>query len=159
MDFPQRDGFPPSVWAWTSMCPDAAAHEQIEGEGHPPAPSNPNPRHWWYKRPRYRLAKEEDALYPKFGTVKGKPTTHYRNIFCICQNSLISGISLPSMLSWSHNAWRMGDCGSVTSGAFLSKLRFSSVFGCWWEHKVPLLPINIDPEICRKPTLPAENPL
>lgn len=111
-----------------------------------------SPTHWWYKWPGYSLAKEEGALYPKSGTPKG-------NAFCMCQNSLMFGISLRSMLSWFHDAQRTGDCGSAISGAFLIKLWFNSVFGCWWEHKIPLLPINTDPEICRKPTLPAECPL
>ena len=145
VDLPQGDGFLPSVWAWASMCPHAAAHEQTEDEGPPDLHHLiQTPTHRWYKWPGYRLAKEEDALYPKFGTPKGKPTTYYRNVFCICQNRLMFGISLRSVLSWSHNAWRMGDCGSAISGAFLIKLRFNSVFGCWWRHKIPLLPINTD---------------
>lgn len=104
--------------------------------GSSPAPANPTPTHTdgingkgtdWLKR---RM-----LCIQNWGHQKENQRQHYRNVFCVCQNSLVFGISLGPMLSWFHNVLRMGDGGSAISGAFLIKLWFSSVFECWWEQK------------------------
>lgn len=122
LDLHQRGGFPPSAWSW-------AQPRSKAGSGLPPAaPSHTTPAHQWSEHPGYWLTKREDASAKNLGCQKVKTTARYWNVFSVCQNFLLFGISLRSMLSGSHNARRMCGCGCAISGAFLIRLRL----GCFW---------------------------
>lgn len=132
--------FPPSAWGWASAQQCVSKHV---------APTHST--QW--------LAGEEDALCQKFGVPKEKTTTRYWNVFYLCQNCLLFGICLQATLSQSCSAQRIRGRGSAISGVFSTSCGWALFLDADESTKYLLLPINTDTEICRKPTLSAENPL